>query len=82
MEIKEPDGCETSSHQSVPPDEGLTPSQECHACGESTERNRLHYGGITCDSCRTFFRRATIKKKKDMCKKDGRCEVMTILLIL
>eukprot|EP00092_Neocalanus_flemingeri_P001388 GFUD01001481.1.p1 GENE.GFUD01001481.1~~GFUD01001481.1.p1 ORF type:complete len:593 (+),score=137.30 GFUD01001481.1:201-1979(+) len=47
----------------------------CHACGVKTTKARLHYGGITCYPCRSFFRRATVNKKRKSCKKDGRCKV-------
>ena len=47
----------------------------CHCCGVKTSKARLHYGGITCYPCRSFFRRATVSKKKKKCKKDGRCQV-------
>jgi len=48
---------------------------ECHVCGEVTLKTRLHYGGITCYSCRAFFRRACTKKKKDVCKRNNNCDV-------
>ena len=48
---------------------------KCHCCGMKTEKARLHYGGITCYPCRSFFRRATVSKRKRLCKKNGRCEV-------
>jgi len=47
----------------------------CHCCGVKTPKARLHYGGITCYPCRSFFRRATVSKKKKKCKKEGRCQV-------
>jgi len=47
----------------------------CHCCGVETSKARLHYGGITCYPCRSFFRRATVSKRKKKCKKDGRCGV-------
>ena len=47
----------------------------CHCCGVKTPKARLHYGGITCYPCRSFFRRATVSKKKKKCKKTGRCKV-------
>ena len=50
--------------------------QICHCCGVKTAKARLHYGGITCYPCRSFFRRATVNKKKKKCKKDGRCQVI------
>ena len=50
----------------------------CHCCGVETEKTRLHYGGITCYPCRSFFRRATVSKRKKKCKKDGNCEVSII----
>ena len=49
----------------------------CHCCGVKTPKARLHYGGITCYPCRSFFRRATVSKKKKKCKKAGRCKVRT-----
>jgi hypothetical protein len=51
--------------------EGVT----CHCCGVKTSKARLHYGGISCYPCRSFFRRATISKRKKKCKKDGSCTV-------
>ena len=48
----------------------------CHCCGVKTPKARLHYGGITCYPCHSFFRRATVSKKKKKCKKAGRCKVL------
>ena len=31
-------------------------SDLCRVCGEKISRPRVHYGGITCYSCRAFFR--------------------------
>jgi len=58
-------------------DAGSTYTEEnyCHCCGVKTAKARLHYGGITCYPCRSFFRRATVSEKKKKCKKGGHCQV-------
>ena len=29
----------------------------CAVCGEAMDKTRVHYGGVSCSSCRAFFRR-------------------------
>ena len=29
----------------------------CAVCGEAMDKTRVHYGGVSCFSCRAFFRR-------------------------
>ena len=61
MDYQEPDSSQPDPENFTPSHplagETPTPYEECHACGEMTPKRRIHYGGITCYSCRSFFRR-------------------------
>ena len=41
---------------------------ECHVCHVSMEQEHIHYGGVSCFSCRQFFRRTTHKPNMKKCK--------------
>lgn len=50
----------------------------CAICGDAiTKHNCIHYGGLSCYSCRAFFRRAHQGSKTVgfTCKSGGNCEV-------
>ncbi|CAG2118507.1 unnamed protein product [Medioppia subpectinata] len=34
-----------------------------------------HFGAITCDSCKSFFRRTAFVKQLFECPSDGRCNI-------
>jgi len=48
---------------------------ECAVCYQKIPKDRIHYGGISCYSCRAFFRRNTQREELPVCKADGNCEV-------
>ena len=43
---------------------------ECLVCLQATPKTRVHYGGVSCYSCRAFFRRNTRSGKTKKCKID------------
>ncbi|KAI6221892.1 Nuclear Hormone Receptor family [Aphelenchoides fujianensis] len=45
----------------------------CGVCGQDGAAR--HYGGISCLSCRSHFRRVVRQNRRPLCAKDGRCEV-------
>jgi len=50
-------------------------SAECHVCHQETTKARVHYGGVSCYSCRAFFRRNTQRPELPMCKNNVSCTV-------
>ena len=53
-------------------------STECAVCHQKTPKTRVHYGGVSCYSCRAFFRRNTMSGKIKKCKIDQNCSVSYI----
>uniref|UniRef100_A0A914NEC4 Nuclear receptor domain-containing protein n=1 Tax=Meloidogyne incognita TaxID=6306 RepID=A0A914NEC4_MELIC len=43
----------------------------CTVCGDIA--SGLHYGVISCNGCKTFFRRTVMTGRKFVCRKDGNC---------
>ena len=76
-------GSETMVDTATEPDSssGGADSTICHCCGVTTGKARLHYGGVSCYPCRSFFRRATVGKRRKSCKKDGKCEVKLLQIL-
>ena len=88
MEDPEADDCSSSPIAELP-DESPSPSDSrlagnfekpnaaCSVCLEPTDNNHLHYGAITCFSCRAFFRRANqiTKKSVYICKQENSCDI-------
>ena len=48
---------------------------QCAVCHVHMEKARVHYGGVSCYSCRAFFRRTTQRDELAKCKFDGKCNV-------
>jgi len=47
----------------------------CAVCNQQIPKDRVHYGGVSCYSCRAFFRRNTQREELPVCKSDGNCEI-------
>ena len=54
----------------------ISDTEKCGVCGEPAARH-IHYGAVTCFSCRAFFRRSIQngQGKQYSCRKDGNCEI-------
>eukprot|EP00092_Neocalanus_flemingeri_P039270 GFUD01042750.1.p1 GENE.GFUD01042750.1~~GFUD01042750.1.p1 ORF type:complete len:479 (-),score=98.34 GFUD01042750.1:72-1508(-) len=48
---------------------------ECAVCHQPIPKGRVHYGGVSCYSCRAFFRRNTQREELPICKGEGRCTI-------
>jgi len=48
---------------------------ECAVCHQHTPKTRVHYGGVSCYSCRAFFRRNTQREEVPPCKERGECDI-------
>ena len=53
-----------------------TLSAECQVCHKETPKTRIHYGGVSCYSCRAFFRRNTQRNDLPVCKSSGNCNIV------
>ena len=51
---------------------------ECAVCHTALDRVRMHYGGLSCYSCRAFFRRMCTKGNITECKERKNCKVSYI----
>jgi len=48
---------------------------ECAVCHQPIPKDRIHYGGVSCYSCRAFFRRNTQRDELPLCKSEGDCRI-------
>merc|ERR1712107_283703 len=48
---------------------------ECAVCHQPIPKGRVHYGGVSCYSCRAFFRRNTQREELPTCKNGTSCRV-------
>lgn len=46
---------------------------KCTVCGDSS--SGLHFGAITCEGCKGFFRRSAREGQNFICQQDGNCEI-------
>uniref|UniRef100_A0A0K0D4J4 Nuclear receptor domain-containing protein n=1 Tax=Angiostrongylus cantonensis TaxID=6313 RepID=A0A0K0D4J4_ANGCA len=55
---------------------GLKPALEAEACPVCGDRvSGYHYGLLTCESCKGFFKRTVQNKKHYQCSADSSCHV-------
>ena len=47
----------------------------CGVCSVEMPKARTHYGGLSCYSCRAFFRRMTQREELARCRFAGRCTI-------
>ena len=47
----------------------------CSVCNVEMPKARFHYGGLSCYSCRAFFRRMTQRDQLARCRFDGSCSL-------
>jgi len=54
----------------------LLTEEKCPVCGDNAAKH-VHYGAMTCFSCRAFFRRSIQNKTADnyVCRRTGTCEI-------
>ena len=54
----------------------ISVTEKCRICGEAAAKH-VHYGAVTCFSCRAFFRRSIQNgcPKKYSCRKGGNCNI-------
>jgi hypothetical protein len=54
----------------------ISPTEKCKVCGEPAAKH-IHYGAVTCFSCRAFFRRSIQNQSCEAykCRKQGSCEI-------
>ncbi len=54
----------------------ISPTEKCKVCYEPAAKH-IHYGAVTCFSCRAFFRRSIQNQSCDAykCRKQGQCEI-------
>ncbi|XP_060595899.1 nuclear receptor ROR-beta-like [Ruditapes philippinarum] len=50
------------------------PLPPCKICGGNS--TGYHFGAITCEACKAFFRRALIHKQEYKCSKNDNCEII------
>jgi hypothetical protein len=53
----------------------MTEDAECAVCHQPIPKGRVHYGGVSCYSCRAFFRRNTQREELPICKGEERCRI-------
>merc|ERR1711981_1035652 len=56
----------------------MNEESECAVCHQPIPKGRVHYGGVTCYSCRAFFRRNTQRDELPQCKADQSCSITYI----
>jgi len=47
----------------------------CKVCDQKLGKPRVHYGGVSCYSCRAFFRRNTQRHELPVCKAEEECNI-------
>ena len=52
---------------------------QCWVCLKDLDRPSVHYGGVSCHACRTFFRRTVLRNTAGVCRKGGECHLMSMM---
>ena len=54
----------------------ISPTEKCKVCFEPAAKH-IHYGAVTCFSCRAFFRRSIQNQTCEAykCRKQGKCDI-------
>ncbi len=47
---------------------------KCRICGD--EQANMHYGSVSCNGCRGFFRRSVAQKRVYRCQFDNKCAII------
>ena len=64
----------TFFHSARPKYLDVSLQSQCHVCGEMAT-GHSYYGGISCFSCRTFFRRCIFKTVLNNCLRKQKCSI-------
>lgn len=64
------------SKDSGKPNPLISATEKCKVCFEPAAKH-IHYGAVTCFSCRAFFRRSIQNHSSGnyKCRKEGRCDI-------
>ena len=52
-----------------------TVNTDCTVCGPGIKATGYHFGALTCEACKAFFRRTVRKDVKHSCRLDRACEI-------
>jgi hypothetical protein len=66
-----------SRSRSATPDPALSAIKTtiCQVCGDDSPGIRKHYGAISCEACKCFFRRSVQMSKRYTCNYNGKCPI-------
>ncbi|XP_002739270.2 nuclear receptor ROR-beta-like [Saccoglossus kowalevskii] len=73
LPVSNPNGKAALSCKAQPSNRIDFPSVQCRICGDKS--SGVHYGIISCEGCKGFFRRCLRRQKEYVCIRGGKCEV-------